>query len=181
MNNIVVVPYNAEWFTLFEQLRDHISTAVGDTAVAIEHVGSTAVPGLSAKPVIDMSIVVENLSGVATAIAQLATLGYKHRGNLGIEGREAFQNPPDTSAHHLYVCRQGSLALRNHLAVRDFLRSDTEAAESYGELKQKLAREHANDIDRYVEGKTDFLMDVLSACGLTETELDSISEANRRH
>ncbi|APZ96665.1 GrpB family protein [Fuerstiella marisgermanici] len=180
MKYLTVVKYDPTWPTLFEQLRDRISKATGDIAVAIEHVGSTAVPGLSAKPVIDMDVVVKGAPGGATAIERLATLGYRHRGNLGIEGREAFDNPPDSPAHHLYVCPHGNLALRNHLAIRDHLRSDPEGAKSYGELKQTLAREYVNDIDGYIDGKTDFLANILSVCGMTDTELESIARANRR-
>lgn len=179
MNYLTVVKYDPTWPILFEQLRDRISSAIGDTAVAIEHVGGTAVPGLSAKPVIDISVVVKSSPDVATAIERLESLGYKHIGNLDIKGREAFDNPPHSQAHHLYVCQQGDLALRNHLAIRDYLRSNAEAAKAYAELKQQLARDHVNDIDGYTNGKTDFQMNILSVCGMTPAELESITQANR--
>lgn len=179
MKHIIVVEYDPTWPVLFEQLRDRISTAIGEVAVSIEHVGSTAVPGLSAKPIIDMDVVVPDSAGVTKAIEGLATLGYKHRGNLGVEGREAFDNPPASSAHHLYICQDGNLALKNHLAIRDYLRSNPGTAQRYGELKHKLARQYPNDIDGYIDGKTDFLMNILSACGLTKAELDMIAEPNR--
>lgn len=180
MKRVTVVEYDPEWPTLFEQLSDRIAKVVGDTAVAIEHVGSTAVPGLSAKPVIDMNVVVSDASGVARAIEQLATLEYKHRGNRGIEGREAFFNPPDSPAHNLYVCQQNNLGLRNHLFVRDYLRSNTQAAKSYGALKMDLAREYVHDIDGYLDAKTDFLIKILALSGMTDAELESIAQANRR-
>jgi GrpB-like predicted nucleotidyltransferase (UPF0157 family) len=180
MKTITVVKYDPAWPILFEKLRDRISNVIGDSAVAIEHVGSTAIPGLSAKPVIDISVVVKSSPDVATAIERLESLGYKHLGNQGIEGREAFDNSPHSPAHHLYVCQQGNLGLRNHLVIRDYLRSDSEAATVYAELKQKLAREYVNDIDGYTEGKTGFLMNILSACGMTPAELELIAQANRR-
>jgi len=123
---------------------------------------------------------VENDSDVALAIEQLATLGYKHLGNLGIEGREAFDNSPGLPSHHLYVCPRGSLGLRNHLAVRDYLRCHPDAANSYGELKRTLTRQHRNDIDAYVDGKTNFILEILAKTGLAVNELESFAAANRK-
>lgn len=179
MGAIVVVDYDPAWPEVFEQLRSRIGAVVGDVALSIEHVGSTAVPGLVAKPIIDLDVVVAGDRDVATAIERLATLGYVHEGNLGIEGREAFSNPAGSPAHHLYVCRDGNLALRNHLAIRDFLRSNARASRTYGELKKRLAETHGNDIDGYIDGKTDFLLELLRQSNLTPRELEQISDANR--
>jgi GrpB-like predicted nucleotidyltransferase (UPF0157 family) len=124
MRTIAVVDYDPSWPEAFERLRSHVWAVLSDVAMGIDQVGSTAVPGLAAKPVIDIGIVVRDEVGVASAIGRLATLGYVHRGNLGIEGREAFANPPTgLPEHNLYVCPAGSVALGNHLAVRDYLRA----------------------------------------------------------
>lgn len=180
MKNIVVVDYDPQWAEVFEALRDRIWGVVGDFAISVEHVGSTSVPGLPAKPVIDMSVVVAGDIDVARAIAQLATLGYRHVGNLGIEGREAFKNPDGLPRHHLYVCPQGSLGLRNHLAFRDYLRSHPDEVKTYGELKKSLALQHPHDIDAYIDGKTDFIVGILSKMGITSEDLNSIATANRQ-
>jgi GrpB-like predicted nucleotidyltransferase (UPF0157 family) len=176
---VVVVDYDAEWPRLFEKRRTAIWPAVADVALRIEHVGSTSVPGLAAKPIVDMTIVVARRDDVAVAIARLATLGYHHKGNLGIEDREAFDEPPDLPRHNLYVCPEGTLGVVNQVAVRDYLRAHPDAARRYGELKKRLAEQFPNDIDGYVFGKTDFILDVLRRAGLTEEQLASIERVNR--
>src|SRR5262245_51865013 len=100
-------------------------------AVTIEHVGSTAVPGLAAKPIIDMDVVIRSRSDLPAVITRLATLGYQHQGDLGIPDREAFRPPPGLPPHHLYVCLAGCAALRNHITLRDHLRSHPADAATY--------------------------------------------------
>ena len=175
MRTIVVVDYDSSWPEEFERLRSRIWPVVSDVALSVEHVGSTAVPGLAAKPVIDVSVVVRTASDVPLAIERLASLGYAHRARLGIEGREAFDSPPGSAAHHLYLCPRDSPGLANHLAVRDHLRTHPEAAKEYGELKKRLAGQFPHDIDGYVNGKTDFLLTVLRAAGLASASSPPIS------
>jgi len=177
--NIVVVDYDPLWPLLFAELRAYVWPAVCDVADAIEHVGSTSVPGLAAKPIVDMSIVVPTPQSIDHAIEQLAGLGYRHRGNLGVEGREAFDQPNHLARHHLYLCSAGSPGLRNHLAVRDYLRAHPDAAAAYGELKKQLALAFPRDIDRYIDGKTDFIVDILRRSGLSDDEVRTIEGVNR--
>jgi GrpB-like predicted nucleotidyltransferase (UPF0157 family) len=158
--HILVVDYDPSWPLTFMALREPIRQALGGIALTVEHVGSTAVPGLAAKPIIDIDVVIASLADLSAAIDRLAALGYVHSGDLGIDGREAFESPPGP-AHHLYVCVQGSTALANHLAVRDRLRRNPDKAREYGELKKQLARQFPTDIESYVAGKTDFLLEVL--------------------
>jgi len=174
-----VVDYDPRWPEAFEELRAAIWAVVGDIALAVEHVGSTSVPGLAAKPVIDISVVVPTEAGIIPSIERLATLGYVHQGNLGIDGREAFESPDGRPKHHLYVCPSNSVALANHLAVRDHLRTHPAAAREYGELKKRLAREFPHDITRYIDGKTDFILDILRAAGFSTARLDAIGRVNR--
>ena len=179
MTNINIVDYNPAWPIWFESLRSTREAALGNTALAIEHVGSTSVPGLLAKPIIDIDVVVADISNLHAAIQKLSSIGYRHLGDLGVEGREAFDTAHKSPPHHLYVCPQGSLGLRNHLAIRDALRSDCELATNYGELKTHLSHRYANDIDRYVDGKTEFLVGILVQCGFPIHEIASIRTANR--
>jgi GrpB-like predicted nucleotidyltransferase (UPF0157 family) len=138
------------------------------------------VPGLAAKPIIDISIVVREKLDVPAAISRLATLGYVHRGNLGIDGREAFTNPEGLPMHNLYLCPRESPALANHLAVRDYLRAHPEAVREYGDLKKRLAKEFPDDIDSYIDGKTDMLLSILQASGFPPEHLREIERANRK-
>lgn len=180
MRTILVDDYDSRWPAVFDELRARIWPVVNDIALAVEHVGSTSVPGLAAKPIIDISIVVATPAQMPLAIERLATLGYLHRGDLGVEGREAFDRHEGSPAHHLYACPRDSTALANHLAVRDHLRSHPATAREYGELKKRLAREFPHDIDRYVEGKTAFILDILRGAGFTTSRLETIERANRR-
>jgi GrpB-like predicted nucleotidyltransferase (UPF0157 family) len=177
---VVVVDYDEDWPQQFEKLRARVWPVVVDVAVRIEHVGSTSVPGLAAKPIIDMTVVVAGRGDVPLAIERLTTLGYCHRGNLGIEDREAFDHAVDLPRHNLYVCPEGSIGLVNQLAVREYLRAQPDAARQYGELKKRLASHFHNDIESYVFGKTDLILDVLRRAGLTEEQLASIEQVNRR-
>ncbi|MEZ5978788.1 MAG: GrpB family protein [Planctomycetota bacterium] len=170
-DTLVVVAYDRAWPGTFRELAARLAPALEGIAIAIEHVGSTSVPGLAAKPIVDMDVVVRDRDGVREAIALLAEFGYEHRGDLGIAGRQAFAARPDLPPHNLYVCVEGSLPLRNHLAVRDALRADAELAKEYGELKSGLARRFPRDVDAYVEGKSGFLTRLLARAGLDPDEL----------
>lgn len=179
MKHITVVDYDHAWPVVFETLRARLTVALGDVAAAIEHVGSTAVPGLAAKPVIDIDVVVRSPFDVPPAIARLEAMGYQHRGSLGIEGREAFRQPGGLPPHHLYVCVAGNLALTNHLAVRDFLRASPDRAAEYGVLKKQLAAAAPQDGEGYTSGKTRFLLDVLRQAGLSSDQVARIEQANQ--
>lgn len=178
MHKVHVVDYDPTWPLTFASLRAPIWEAVKDVALAVEHVGSTAVPGLAAKPVIDIDIVVPSPPRMTAVIERLALLGYVHRGTLGIEGREAFDSPMGLAAHHLYACVRGCAALANHLALRDYLRANPATAASYGALKTRLSEEFPTDMSKYISGKTAFLLDVLREAGFSDLTLDTIREAN---
>jgi GrpB-like predicted nucleotidyltransferase (UPF0157 family) len=162
---IVVVDYDPSWPLTFASLRAPVWDAVRDVALAVEHVGSTAVPGLAAKPIIDIDVIVSARAEIRAAVDRLAAVGYVHQGNLGIEGREAFESPAGLPAHHLYVCVQGSAALINRLTLRDYLRGHPDRAAAYGQLKKQLAAQFPTDIDKYGAGKTDFVLATLRAAG----------------
>ncbi len=161
-------------------LKSRLVPALGSVALAVEHVGSTAVPGLAAKPIIDIDVIVATSAQVPLAVERLATLGYVYRGDLGIAGREAFASPDGTAAHHLYVCVQGSAALANHLTIRDYLRRHIAAAARYGTPKKQLAQRFATDVDRYIDGKTDFLLGILREVGWPTDAVMAIDAANGR-
>jgi GrpB-like predicted nucleotidyltransferase (UPF0157 family) len=131
--------------------------------VAIEHVGSTAVPGLAAKPIIDLDVVIADRSDLPMVIERLRPLGYLHEGDLGVPGREAFTTPVGAPAHHLYVCAIGTPALGRHLALRDVLRADPSTAHAYGDLKRTLAARLGDDRAGYTEAKSIFIEQVLAA------------------
>lgn len=165
MNTIVVVEYDPAWPAKFARLRDRAQAALGDVAVAIEHVGSTSVPGLPAKDLVDLVVVVESDDDVPEAIARLKAIGYRARGNLGVDGREAFAWPEGEKRHHLYVSPTTSAELRAQVAFRDRLRSDPAVAADYVALKRELAARYRDDRPAYTDGKTDFIESTLATRG----------------
>jgi GrpB-like predicted nucleotidyltransferase (UPF0157 family) len=172
------VNHDPDWPRQFDTLHARLWSDLSVHALALEHVGSTSVPGLAAKPIIDAAIVVKDASALPGVVADLAKHGYAHRGDLGISGREAFQPPPDTFAHHLYACVQDNLGLRNHLALREALQNSDRLVAEYGNLKRKLAERYPHDIDAYIAGKTEFILTVLRRAGFAEEDLSAISAVN---
>ena len=165
---VIVTPYNKAWKADFEAIRAELAAALGGFAVAIEHVGSTSVEGLSAKPCIDIDVVIKDYSVFDEVVGKLAAIGYIHEGDLGIKDREAFKysDKPHLQKHHLYVCPQDSEELRRHTTFRDFLRSNPEAAGAYGAVKETAARLFPNDIDRYIQYKTPCIEELYRQSGL---------------
>jgi GrpB-like predicted nucleotidyltransferase (UPF0157 family) len=175
---IEIVDYDLDWAAQFELLRQQYERALaGVVILGIEHVGSTSVPGLAAKPVIDIDIVV-SADQAPRAIEAMERVGFSSLGELGIPDRWALHAPSDLSRTNTYVVTDGSLALRNHLAVRDQLRSDVVLRDEYAALKRAIAAS-VQDIDEYVGKKSKFLSMVLARAGLTAEEREAIEIANR--
>lgn len=173
-----VQPYDPNWVEDFDLVHAALREALRGVAVhAVEHIGSTSVPGLAAKPVIDIDVIVAPRA-LADAVAALERAGYRHLGEMGVPERHAFE-APGGPRRHVYVVVEGSLALRNHLAVREALRTDPAARDEYGSLKQRLAEADHASMDDYVEAKSSFLQTLLRQAGFTEDELAAVAEVNR--
>jgi len=162
-DEVRVVEHDPDWDRLFRELSDRATAALGELALRVEHVGSTSVPGLAAKPVVDLDVVIPSQADLPEAIRRLRTLGYEHLGDLGIVSREAFRRSPGTPPHNLYVCAQDSEELARHVRFRDYLRANPAEAEHYAALKRKLAEQHRFDIDAYCDAKTGFIEAALLA------------------
>lgn len=177
---IEVVEYRDSWPTDFARLRDAYAAALDAAGVAhrVEHVGSTSVPGLAAKPVIDVDVVVAP-EDVPAAVDAMRTIGFEPRGDLGVPGRQAFRAPDRFAPTNTYVAAAGSLALRNHLGVRDVLRRDAVLRDEYAAVKRAAGRDAA-DIDEYIGRKSAVLDRVLRAAGLTDAERAEIAAVNDR-
>ena len=164
---VEVFPYDKKWKQNFLDIKTELETALGDIAISIEHIGSTSVEGLAAKPIIDIDVVVEN-DNVFAAIVSLEKICYIHEGNLGIEGREAFtyQGKEHLQTHHLYVCPRDSEELNRHLAFRNYLKDNPKAAEEYSKVKLQAAKLYPHDIDRYIEFKAPVIERIYAQIGL---------------
>ena len=158
---VIIQDYDPIWPQQFDTLRSRIAAVLGPLATSIDHVGSTAVPGLAAKPIIDLDILIRTAADLPLVITRLASLGYEHRGDLGIKGREAFRAPADVFAHHLYVCPPSSQEYRRHIAFRNHLRTHLQDATAYANLKRQLAVKFGAEREKYNEAKAEFVEEIL--------------------
>lgn len=152
---VIVVPHDPQWKTQFMLEADRIEQAIGPAVVNIHHIGSTAIPGIYAKPIIDLLVEVIELPPVDAAQGAMAALGYEALGEFGLPGRRYFQKTLATGdrTHHVHVFEVSSPEVDRHLAFRDYLMAHPAWAEQYSNLKQQLAQAHPTDIESYMQGK----------------------------
>ena len=165
---VEVVPYNPAWQARFEELRQHLLSILSGQDIRVEHVGSTSVPSLAAKPILDVDVVLQGGTDFVRVKTAFEANGYYHVGDLGIAGREAFKydHKPQLMSHHLYVLSEGSDELKRHITFRDWLRSHPEDREAYAQSKIEAARQFPNNIDAYIDAKSDIIFDIYRRCGL---------------
>lgn len=167
---VIVSAWRPEWQTCFEQLSDMLWLQLEGLVCAVEHVGSTSVPGLAAKPILDMDVVIPSSEVFEKVKAKLEEIGYFHRGDLGVNGREAFRakEKPELMRHNLYVVAQDSEELKRHLGFRNWLRNHPKDAAEYARVKIAAAERFPEDIDAYIEAKSDFILQVYQKAGLVD-------------
>ncbi len=184
MRNIIVVEYDPNWKNDFEKAKSFYEGLLYELDIRVEHVGSTSVEGLWAKPILDIDIIVSNDDDSKRAIELLTQVGYRHLGDMGLEGREAFDYDKESDhiqwmRHNLYVIMDGCENLVNHLILRDTLRANNALMEAYGSLKRDLAQKHPHDIDSYLDGKTDFILSILKDNGMQDASIERIESINK--
>jgi GrpB-like predicted nucleotidyltransferase (UPF0157 family) len=158
---ITIAEYDSRWPSLYEEEKGRVLCLLGDVVLDIQHVGSTAVPGLGAKPIIDIMVAVADLADVEKCIEPLATLGYEFRGEAGVPGRLFFgKGAPRT--HNLHVVEREGDVWKNALLFRDFLRAHPDEARQYYELKKRLAAQYGAGRDEYWHGKRPFIESLLA-------------------
>jgi len=156
--HVRLVPYDRRWPQLFENLADILRSRLGDNVLAIDHVGSTAVPGLSAKPLLDVLVAVADLQRARSLEPVLARLGFEHRPDEGISDRHFYRRlVGNLRTHHLAVAEPTSRHWRETVVFRDALRRDERLRTDYERLKWDLAEKHPDDIEAYIRGKTAFV------------------------
>lgn len=157
MNAIAVVPYDSNWPLMFESEAKLIQQALGSNCIAIHHIGSTSVPGLNAKPILDMLPVVSDIQAVDQAAKAMESLGYKAKGEYGIAFRRFFQKE---KTHNVHVYQEGDPEITRYLKFRDWMRSHADDAKRYAKLKQELAAKFPHDILNYCNGKDAFVASI---------------------
>ena len=164
----VVVPYDPRWVGLFEEARGELVSTLGPSILGVHHVGSTSVPGLSAKPILDLLVLVPDFDEAARLAPELGALGYEFRPEEEVPDRHFFRRPHggDIRTHHLSLSEPGSRNERVTMGFRDALRGDPELAAAYGHLKVELAGRFLRDRPAYIEEKSVFVRQVLAREGL---------------
>ena len=165
---VIVLPYDENWKAAFEAIKVELEPALLNLALGIEHVGSTAVAGMFAKPCIDIDVIIPGYEVFDDVVRALNAIGYVHKGDLGIPEREAFaySGKSHLMKHHLYVCPRNSAELHRHLTFRDFLRGNPEAIREYSSVKETAAALFPDDIDRYMAFKSPCIEELYRQCGL---------------
>ena len=159
---VIIEEYNSNWKKQFETLKLMINNYIGDFILEIQHVGSTSIDGLSAKPIIDIDVVIESTKDLPKIIHELEQKDYIYQGDLGVKDRYAFQRIYDEDIkYHLYVCPKDGIGYKEHILFRDYLRSNVEARDNYIKLKKELAKKFERDSESYCNGKTKFIQKIL--------------------
>lgn len=159
MRTVEVVPHNPAWKTMFQTEAKLVKEALGETVVAIHHIGSTAIPNIHAKPIIDLLIEVQCITQVDEHSSSMAQLGYEAMGEFGISGRRFFRknNRNDIRTHHIHIFNHSSAQVKRHLAFREYMIAHPRDAKQYSDLKRLLASQYPANIDGYMDGKDSFI------------------------
>lgn len=157
MRKIEIVDYQEIWASKFSDEAELLMSAIGFLKPSIHHIGSTSVPGLAAKPIIDILIEVEDVNILDNHSDSFKEIGYYGRGELGILGRRFYQKGGDNRSHQIHAFKRGHSDVVRHIAFREYLISHPQIALEYASLKEKVALFCNNDIDRYCDGKDEFV------------------------
>ena len=162
MRRVEVVPHDPRWRDAFEAEAKQVAAALGDNVVAIHHIGSTAIPDIYAKPVVDLLVEVRDVTEVDGRSSSMESLGYEVMGEYGIPGRRYFRKDDREGirTHHIHAFEAGSAEAVRHLAFRDYMIAHPVDAQSYSELKRRLAEEHPQSMDAYIDGKDGFIREI---------------------
>ena len=157
---VILAEYDENWVVEFENERNAIQRAISDYKIAIEHVGSTSVESLCAKPIIDILIGIKHFNDGFECIHDLEAIGYESKGENGVPGRHFFaKGNPRT--HHIHMVKINSSFWNEHLLFRDYLRNDSEARIRYSKLKKELALQYGNDREKYTSSKSEFIQEII--------------------
>lgn len=156
-----LVPYDPEWEVFFNNEKNEIRKAIGQFILAIEHIGSTSIKNMCAKPIIDIAIGLKKYDDGFKCVEGLSKIGYLYFGERGIPGRHYFRRDSEIVKFHLHMHEITSEEWKNHILFRDYLRNHEKEAKEYTELKYDLKHKFGNDIEKYTEAKAEFINNIL--------------------
>ena len=157
---VEVKSHDNKWSNKYEKAKNKINNIYKDILVDIHHIGSTAIPNILAKPVIDIMVVVKDINKVDQFDNSMQELGYEPKGEFGIKNRRFFQKGGNHRSHHVHIFEKGNQEIQRHLNFRDYLRAHPAKAKQYSKLKEKLAEKYPYNVDKYIEGKNDFIKEI---------------------
>lgn len=160
MRKVEVTTYNLAWIEMFKAEREALYKLLSELMVAVHHIGSTSIPNMCAKPIIDLLIEVTDIDEMDRYNDAFAQLGYVACGENGISGRRFFRKGGDQRTHHLHVFAKGHPEVTRHLLFRDYLIAHPDKAQQYSALKTALAAQYPYDIDAYIAGKHAFIQQI---------------------
>ncbi|CAG7650448.1 Dephospho-CoA kinase [Paenibacillus solanacearum] len=163
---VVIVPYNAEWPQLFREIGERLRTSLGGTAIRIDHIGSTSIPGLDAKPVIDIQVSVAQLKPLDSIITAMEATGYRYRADNPDLTKAYFREMPGGRRTHIHVRRAGSWPEQTALMFRDYLRLHPDDAAAYAEEKRRLAERYRDNRGAYVDAKDPIIWTIIHKAAL---------------
>lgn len=168
-DSVIIVDYDPQWPQMYEEERARILAAIGDYVDDIQHVGSTAIPGMAAKPIIDMVIIVSSLVVVEHCVTPLEQLGYTYMGENGIPARHFFVKWADgRRVAHIHMMQADHIEVNREMLFRDYLRQNAQDAQEYAELKKSLAAQYRDDRGSYTDGKASFVEAILVKASLDD-------------
>ncbi|WP_084787733.1 GrpB family protein [Anaerobacillus alkalidiazotrophicus] len=157
MRKVKVFPHKQKWIEMFQEESEKLKTVFKDELIHVYHIGSTAIPTIYAKPIVDIMVEVTNISKVDKFTSEMEELGYESHGEYGIPNRRFFSKGGDNRTHHVHIFEHGNGEIDRHLAFRDYMIAHPEEALKYSQLKQTLAEKFPTNIAMYIEGKNDYI------------------------
>lgn len=170
IRKVIVSEYDPIWVERFTEEASLIKRCLKNNCLAVHHIGSTSIEGLAAKPVVDILVIVDDLSLIDDNAGGLQSLGYVAMGEYGIPGRRFFWKTPEQRLFHVHLFEKGHADISRHLAFRDYMREHRDVACAYGEMKRALAKQFVNDIEGYVNGKDSFIRTILYWSGVAKQD-----------
>ncbi len=160
MRIVEVKPYDEQWVSIFEEESYKLHEVFGSEIIEVHHIGSTSVNGLRAKPIIDIMPVVRDINRIDEFNTAMVAIGYEPKGENGIAERRYFQKGGDNRTHHVHIYEWGNTEIERHLAFRNYLRAHPDVASKYGNLKEKLSQRFPYDIESYIKGKEQLVLEI---------------------
>lgn len=155
-----IASYNPNWKEMFKEESEKIRNVLGDIIIDTHHIGSTAIPGIKAKPVIDILVETKNIEAVDRYNSKMKELGYEAMGEYRIPKRRFFRKGGNNRTHHIHIFQVGNEEIERHINFKEYLIAHPKKAREYSKLKEKLVNKHSYDVENYINGKSDFIKEI---------------------